>query len=200
MFWQSVTFTDEKCSSSVSAPGRQCWRLKNERFVRKHIFEIERSGRVTQGMHGWMWYGGVGELVDIEGNLNSEVYINILETSFLPAVRAYAIPEPLPIYFVQDNSPIHNSRAVKQWFSNHPEIILIDWPPNGCDLNPIENLWSIMVKEWEPEEKTKSAIMKKCLEIWESIRRTPNVCSTLVNSLPSRLQKVVDAEGGWSGY
>lgn len=54
------------------------------------------------------------ELVDVEGNLNSETYINILETSFLPAVRANAIPEPLPIYFEQDNSPIHNSRAVKQ--------------------------------------------------------------------------------------
>lgn len=82
-----------------------------------------------------MWFGGVGELVPIEGNLNGEQYINILEASFLPSVRAYAIPEPLPKYMVQDNCPIHTCRLVKEWFTRYPEICLLDWPPTGCDMN-----------------------------------------------------------------
>lgn len=143
-FWRSVIFTDETSFSSVTAPWRHCRRHTGTRFHVNHIFESNRSGRVTQSMHGWMWFGGVGELVPIEGNLNGEEYINILETSFLPSVRAYALPEPLPIYMVQDNCPIHTCRLVKEWFTRHQEIRLLPWPPKGCDIHPIENLWAII--------------------------------------------------------
>lgn len=199
-FWRSVIFTDETSFSSVSSSGRHCRRHMGERYDPNFICQIERSGRVSQAMHGWMWYGGVGELVTIEGNMNSYDYINILETSLLPSVRAYAIEEPFPINFVQDRSPIHTSRVVTNWFAHHQEFHLLNWPPKGCDINPIENLWGIMSQEWEVEEKTKAAIVRKCNEIWESFRRTPDICSKLVDSLPSRLQQVIQAGGGWTKY
>lgn len=91
-FWRSVIFTDETSFSSVAALGRQCWRRRNTRFETKHIHTNERSGRVTVAFHGWMCWGGVGELSLIEGHLDSNEYINILETSLLPSVRAYGIP------------------------------------------------------------------------------------------------------------
>ncbi|KAK3881418.1 hypothetical protein Pcinc_014138 [Petrolisthes cinctipes] len=163
--WKSVIFSDEKCFSSVSAQGRQCWRLRDTRFSAINIAQRSRSGRVSVSVHGWMWWGGPGELVTIEGNLDSQQYINILETSFLPSVRAYAIPEPKPIYFVQDRSPIHTSRAVSNWF------------------------WALMVQEWEVEQKTKEAVERKTREVWE-----------LVESVPRRLQDVIEAEGGWTRY
>lgn len=199
-FWRSVIFTDESSFSSVSTPGRHCRRRIGERYNDNNIWTTDRSGRVSQAIHGWMWYGGVGELIPIEGNMDSYDYINILETSLLPSVRTYAIVEPLPIYLVQDRSPIHTSRIVREWFSNHPELRLLDWPPKGCDINPIENLWGIMKREWEVEEKTKAEIIRKCNEVWESIRRRPDTCSKLVDSLPSRLQEVIVANGGWTKY
>lgn len=114
--------------------------MRNTRYEARHINETAKSGRVTVSFHGWMWAAGPGELAKIEGHLNSEEYINILETSLLPSVRAYALPEPENILLVQDRSPIHTSRAMTQWFREHPEIQLVDWPPKGCDCNPIENL------------------------------------------------------------
>ena len=57
-----------------------------------------------------------------------------------------------------------------------------------------------MYLEWEVEEKTKAAIVRKSNEIWQSFRRTPDVCRKLVHSLPSRLQEVVEAGGGWTKY
>lgn len=199
-FWRSVIFTDEKCFTSVSSVARQCWRLVNTRYERRHIHESSSSGRVTSSMHGWMWWGGVGELTDIEGHMDAQQYINILETSFLPSVRAYAIPNPQPIYMVQDRSPIHTSRAVTRWFETHPEIILLDWPPKGADCNPIENLWAHMVAEWVVEEKTREAVMRHARNVWEGMRGTPDMCSNLVDSLPTRLQEVIDAGGGWTRY
>ncbi|KAK4307763.1 hypothetical protein Pmani_020501 [Petrolisthes manimaculis] len=93
----------------------------------------------------------------------------------------------------EDRSTIHTSRIVREWFSNYPEIRLLDWPPNGCDINPIDNLWGIMKREWEVEEKSKAEIIRKCNEVWERFRRRPDTWSKLVDSLPSRLQQVIDA-------
>lgn len=199
-FWENVIFTDEKSFSSMATTGKHCWRLPNTRFKARNICERSRSGRVSVSFHGWMWAAGPVELVTIDGNLNAQEYINILETSLLPSVRAYAIPEPNNIMLVQDRSPIHTSRAVMDWFRQHPEIQLIDWPTKGCDCNPIENLWGIMVQEWQVPEKTREAIQGKAQEVWESIRRRPNICTNLVNSMPSRLQGVIEAQGGWTKY
>ncbi|KAK4328650.1 hypothetical protein Pmani_000972 [Petrolisthes manimaculis] len=136
----------------------------------RHIHTKERSGRVTVTFHGWVWWGGVVELSLIEGHLDSNEYINILETFLLPSVRAYGIPEPHPIYLVQDRSPIHTSRAVRAWFAAHTEIILFDWPTKGCDMKPIENLWAVMKQEWALEAKTKQAVNRKVREVWEGLR------------------------------
>lgn len=199
-FWRSVIFTDEKSFSSVSADIRHCWRRIGTRYEPQNIQEQSRSGRVTVSFHGWMWHGGMGELVPIDGHLTGQQYINILETSFLPAVRMYAIPEPLPIWLVQDRSPIHTSHIVRDWFSTHPEIQLIDWPSKGADLNPIENLWAVMMKGWEVEEKTRACVERRATERWEEMRGQPDICSSLTDSLPRRLHKVIEAQGGWTKY
>lgn len=199
-YWRNVIFTDETTFSSMSSRERHCWRPRGTRYSAINISERGKSGRVSLALYGWMWYGGVGELVPINGNLNSEEYINILETSLLPSIRAYALPEPLQITLVQDRSPIHTSRVVREWFANRPEIELIDWPTKGCDMNPIENLWGMMKQEWGIEEKTKASIERKSTEVWEGFRRRPNICANLVDSMPSRLQKVIQANGGWTRY
>lgn len=199
-FWRKVIFTDETSFSSVVAQRRHCWRSWGTRFMRENISERARSGRVSVPLYGWMWYGGPGELVPIQGHLNSEEYVNILETSLSPSVRAYALPEPLPIIIVQDRSPIHTSRRVREWFHNHPEIQVIDWPTKGCDINPIANFWGIMKQEWGVEEKTRESTEQKTREVLEGFRRRPNICSHLVDWMPSRLREVIEANGVWTRY
>ena len=52
-----------------------------------------------------------------------------------------------PVKFIQDQSPIHKSRIVKQWFEEQPAIEVLPWPPKGADLNPIENVWGEMMTD-----------------------------------------------------
>lgn len=172
---------------------RHCWRVTSTRYKAQKIHEEGRSGRVSVSFHGWMWSAEPGELVTIDGHLNAEQYINILETSLLPSVRAYALPESHTIRLVQDRSPIHTSHAVRDWFE------LLDWPSKGCDCNPIKNLWGMMVREWEVADKTRQAVENKA-DVWESNRRQPNICSNLFQSVPARLQEVIAANGGWTKY
>ena len=68
-------------------------------------------------------------------------------------------------------------------------------------MNPIENLWGIMVQEWDiGQERTKEANVRHAKDVWEGIRNRPSICLNLVNSMPKRLGEVIDARGGWTKY
>ncbi|KAK9693446.1 hypothetical protein QE152_g34189 [Popillia japonica] len=82
--------------------------------------------RYMEGLWGWMSAAGPGELVRTGPRMNADEYVNILETAMVPSVRAIYGDEPL--VFVQDNSAVHSSRRVRQWFQAHPQFTLLDWP------------------------------------------------------------------------
>ena len=106
---------------------------------------MKRSGHRTVSFHGWMWSWGLGDLTRMNGNLDPVQYIQILKT-FIPFLWETAIPIPKSIHFVHNSSSIYTSHDVTQWFQEHREIIVIDWPSISCDINIIENVWAIMVR------------------------------------------------------
>ena len=72
----------------------------------------------------------------------------------------------------------------------------MDWPPQSPDLNPIENLWSIIKRK--VYEKGRQFGKKK--ELWERILEVssqiaPEVVKKLTSSVDGRLVKLIQNSG-----
>ena len=166
----------------------------------------QRSGRVCVGVFGWIHASGVGELADTgPGRFTGDGYVELLEDVMLPTVRAMLFPDQTPFHLVQDNSPIHTSRVVRTWFQEHPEITLVPHPPRSADLNPIEHVWAEMVKKGRPDrirQRSRERLLENALLSWEQLRLPEGraLTQSLVASMPSRLNDVIGAGGGYTGY
>lgn len=76
--------------------------------------------------------------------------------------------ERTPFKFVHDNSSIRKSNVVQDWLKSHGEIQMIHWPTGGCDMNPVENLWAIMTRDWSVGEvRNVQAAEMRAREVWE---------------------------------
>lgn len=199
--WSTTIFTDEKCFKSSQHGRLHLWRYNGTRYTENHVVPNFSSGRISANIWGWMSAAGVGELALLPSRANAIDYVSVLEESMLPSVRTVYPANDFPeISFVQDNARTHTARIVSDWFDRHRDIKRINWPAKCADINPIENLWGLMVQRWENRnERTKEAIENHCHMIWEEMRGT-DLCSRLVGSMRDRLQSVIDARGGYISY
>ena len=107
--------------------------------------------------------------------------------------------------YQQDHSRIHDSNLVQNWFQTRNDVELIDWPPLSCDMNPIENMWAIVTKEMKeswpnPPPATREDLIECVSQAWDDVCSEPRYVRRLINSMPTRMQKVVEADGFWTKY
>ena len=84
---------------------------------------------------------------------------------------------------------------------------LLDWPSNSPDINPIENLWSILKRRVEKHvnkllAKKNQITIDVFLDIiqkeWEGIEN--EIFINLIRSMPSRLEQVIEGDGNKISY
>ena len=109
------------------------------------------------------------------------------------------------ILIMEDGAPYHQGSATSRrnqyekdgWNGWGPGT----WPSNSPDLNPIENLWhrlrtNIRKRKLKPLKKEELIVALK--EEWEKLDM--QVVNDLIDSMPRRLQAVIDAKGGSTKY
>ena len=79
---------------------------------------------------------GVDPLVRLQGKLNAGVYEQLVKDHVLPVLRKST--KQLSI-FMQNNALCHKAIVV-MYFLKAENVIVMDWPSQSPDLNPIENV------------------------------------------------------------
>ncbi len=76
----------------------------------------------------------------------------------------------------------YTAKGTKSWFNDHG-VTVLDWPAKLPDLNPIENLWSIVKRKMRDTRPNNADDLKTAIKaIWASI--TPEQCHRLIASTP----------------
>lgn len=101
--------------------------------------------------------------------------------------------------FQQDNARPHTAKKTMEWFEENG-ISLLKWPSKSPDMNPIEHLWSDMARRIR-----EYPVARSCDELWEQVQEvweaTPySYLFNLIDSLPRRMQALIDARGGYTKY
>lgn len=101
---------------------------------------------------------------------------------------------------MQDNAPPHRAVKTKEGLEEQ-SFSTIDWPALSPDLNPIENVWGLLVqkvyvggKQYFSVPALKAAIQKA----WDEL--TQEELAPFLNSMRKRLCQVIERQGKHINY
>lgn len=196
--WNKVVFSDETTFQMFTNTTKVRYKSgepKPRRATVKHPFKVHVWGAFcAKGVVGFHMF---------TENMNGELYREILTQNLFE--QAHEVLGRTWI-FQQDNDPKHRARLTIELLEDRCPKIL-DWPSYSPDLNPIENLWSIMKRNVEKkvnimisEKKsiTNEVFMSTIAREWEAI--DGNLCLNLANSMPRRIELVIENEGRTIDY
>ncbi|KAA8490543.1 Transposable element Tc3 transposase [Porphyridium purpureum] len=187
---RKVIFTDEKKFNLDGPDGY------SGQWVRTGEFP-DRVRRHTGGgsVMFWMAISSAGKmaLLKTPARITSENYVAMLESSRVATIVSETHPEGWT--FMQDNAPAHVARNTKSFFAREGWHVM-DWPAYSPDLNPVENVWSIMSRRMyagNRQYESLSELEAEIMEVWASI--TNAEVGSLVTGWNARLHRCVNMEG-----
>ena len=81
------------------------------------------------------------------------------------------------------------------------EFFVMKWPPQSLDLNPFENLWSILDKKLKDRVVyDEDQLFKVAQSAWKDLKVTSDVLENLVSSMPRRIEGCIKNKGLQSSY
>ena len=191
--WRQVIFSDESHFEVQGYRSQYVRRSKGEPLQDGHIEQAPKHPPKKM-FWGCFTFKGTGRLIPVEGMMNSIKYKEILTKYLLPTVQV-AFPEGGGI-FQQDLAPCHTSKMIQKFFKES-KLNVLEWPGNSPDLNPIENLWAIIKKRLQKYDcTTKSKLIEGIIQIWYHDEELQNLCSKLVDSMPTRVAMLINAKEG----
>lgn len=197
---KNILFTDE---ARATLDGPDGW-------AKGWIFNGDKCPlrlRRQQGGGGVMiWAGIIGdELVGParvpDGvKLTSATYCKFLKSELAPWLDDIPLSRMKKVILMHDNAPSHSAKDTNHFLKslgfNNDNLMI--WPPSSPDLNPIENLWSIIKREIYADGKqysSKNDLWKVIKDSAASIPRS--TIRKLTESVNERLFETIRRHGSY---
>ena len=170
--WGKVIFSDESPFRLFGASGRKL--VRRRQGERYHQSWVMPTVKHPETIHVWGCFSakGRGSLTIFPKNtaMNKECYQHILRKQLLPTIQ-------------------------EQFGEYQQNIdILGTWPGNSPDLNPIENVWSILKRRVDKQKPTNLEKLQ-ALIIQERAAISQDVAQKLIDSMPGRIWRGLEKEG-----
>jgi hypothetical protein len=85
--WNNIIFSDEKTFQSCHNGRLRVYRSSGQRYDERYIRDMNRVGRFSVNIWGWISIRGPGVCAVIEDKLTAPVYCRVLDELMLPSVR-----------------------------------------------------------------------------------------------------------------
>lgn len=210
--WGKVICTDECALYLDQLYQAYCTRpIGSNKLEEKYIQYAFRSGLPCLMVWGAIWLGGRSPLVRFDTSQSTGKRKGVTAAIYRTQItegpllvewkrmsarwRGYGRP-----WVLEDNAPIHKCKKTRQK-GEALGMRFLDHPASSPCLNPIENVWTILKRKLaalRPRPTSHDALFEAAQKIWMEIPQA--TLDRLVMSMPDRLQKVVDAKGGYIDY
>ncbi len=135
---------------------------------------------ISDGM-GCVSAYGMDSLYVLEGTMNAERYITILEKHMLPSRRH--LFQGRPCVFQQDNAKPHTPAITTAWIHSKRVQVL--------QIFHLENIWRIIKQKiCQRQPRTLQQLETYIRHEWDQIHQTPKL-QKIINSMPRHLQTVL---------
>lgn len=197
-FWSSTIFSDESKFCITGPDNSQYMRCrKSEKFLPECLSSTVKHA-TSQMVWGCISAKGIGPLHFVNGTVNANEYINILNLRLLPTIQDQ-FGTPGECWFQDDSAPCHRANATKKWLLQN-KIRCLPWPGNSPDLNPIENCWSVLKKKvLDQKESSKLGLREALVKAWHHELEQGYV-ARLIESMPDRCRAVIKSRCGATKY
>jgi Transposase/DDE superfamily endonuclease len=198
--WKQVIWSDETKVNHMGSDGKHwVWKRPGQGVSGRTINPTVKFGGGSIMIWGCILWDGPGFACRIDGTMDAELYVQILEDELLQSIGYYG-KDMEDIIFQQDNDPKHTSKRAKNWFQTH-NLELLSWPAQSPDLNIMENIWAILKRrlgQYEVPPNGMRELWDRVQVEWEKIGAED--CQKLIMSMPDRCKAVIKAKGGHTKY
>ena len=192
--WRAVMYSDESSfelfPSKFRIPIR---RRSHEKFYSQCLQPTVKHSGGTVMVWGCISYYGMGNLVVLEGRVNKDMYLKVIQENIVPSANAMNFPNGKFIY-QEDNAPVHSAKVVQEWIRNQT-FPRLPWPAQSPDLSPIETVWNcIKMKLRCYKPANRKELIEQITHEWNAF--PIGKLQTLCDTMPRRISDVCKAKGG----